>query len=532
MVILQASRLERWKGHAIHLAALGLLRDIPGWECWLAGGVQKSGEGRFLRELRRAVARAGIADRVRFLGQRADVPRLMAAADVFCQPNTGPEPFGFVLMEALHAGLPVITSDLGGAIEIVNPTCGILTRPGDPRAVAAALLSLINDRASRRALGAVGPARAASLCDPVRQLNTAAELLHPAAPRSESVVLGNLAGTLRHGGQGGADHGCRPSSMGYRAKNGRLRVLHLYSGNLYGGIETFLTTMARSRHLAPEMEPEFGLCFRGRLWDELVATKVTVHHLGSVRLSRPWTVSRSRARLRQILADRRPDVVVTHDSWPHTVFAPVVREAGIRLVHFIHGQAHRGHWLDRLASRTPPDLCVAHSRFTAGRPRPCTRQFRSKCGTAPRSAPSLNGPVRSEVRRELGTPDRAVVILQASRLERWKGQAVHLAALALLRDIPGWECWLAGGVQKSGERRFLNELRSIARRAGIVDRVRFLGQRADVPRLMAAADVFCQPNTGPEPYGIVLVEALYAGLPVVTSGLAVRPRSWTKNVQS
>ena len=70
---------------------------------------------------------------MRFLGQREDVPRLMAAADVFCQPNTGPEPFGIVLVEALYAGLPVVTSGFGGAAEIVDQTCGVLTAPGDAR---------------------------------------------------------------------------------------------------------------------------------------------------------------------------------------------------------------------------------------------------------------------------------------------------------------------------------------------------------------------------------------------------------------
>ena len=179
-MILQASRLERWKGHAVHLAALGLLRDMPGWECWLAGGVQKAGEERFLNELRSAGEQAGIADRVRFLGQRSDVPRLMAAADVFCQPNTGPEPFGFVLVEALHAGLPVVTSDFGGAVEIVDTSCGVLTKPGDHEAVAAALRDLIEDPSRRRALGAVGPGRAESICDPTRQLNAAAAILQPA----------------------------------------------------------------------------------------------------------------------------------------------------------------------------------------------------------------------------------------------------------------------------------------------------------------------------------------------------------------
>jgi len=297
-----------------------------------------------------------------------------------------------------------------------------------------------------------------------------------------------------------------------------LKVLHLYAGNLYGGIETLLTTMARLRNLAPGMEPEFGLCFRGRLWDELVATGAAVHDLGPVRVSRPWTVWRARGRLRQILADSRAEVVVTHEFWPHAVFAPVVRWAGVRLVNLVHGVATGRNWRERWASLTPPDLVLANSRFTAGSVGNVFPGTRVEVWHYPVARPTLEGPARAEVRAEFGTPDGTVVILQASRLERWKGQAAHLSALAILRDIPGWECWLAGGVQKAGESEFMAKLRTTANRAGIADRVRFLGQRADVPRLMAAADVFCQPNIGPEPFGIVFVEALYAGLPVVTSG--------------
>ena len=297
-----------------------------------------------------------------------------------------------------------------------------------------------------------------------------------------------------------------------------MKVLHLYAGNLYGGIETLLTTMARLRHLAPGMEPEFGLCFRGRLWDELVATGAAVHDFGPVRLSRPWTVGQARGRLYQVLADSRPEVVVAHDSWPHAVFAPVVRRASIRLVHFVHGQANGRHWLERLASRTPPDLVIANSQFCAGSVGNVFPGVRVEAWNLPVAQLDTDKKARAVVRSQLGTSEVAVVILQASRLERWKGQAIHLAALGLLRDVPAWECWLAGGIQKAGEAQFLDELRSAVERAGIADRVRFLGQRADVPRLMAAADVFCQPNTGPEPFGIVFVEALYAGLPVVTSG--------------
>ena len=236
-------------------------------------------------------------------------------------------------------------------------------------------------------------------------------------------------------------------------KGDTLKVLHLYSGNLYGGIEVGLATMARLRHLAPAMESEFGLCFRGRLWNDLVATGAMVYDLEPVRLSRPWMVWRARERLRQVLENSPPDVVVTHDSWPHTVFAPIVRRAGIRLVHSIHGIVNRGYWLDRLASRTPPDLIVANSRFTAGLVRTVFPASPVKVWHAPRALPARNGSVRREVRSELGTAEEAVVILQASRLERWKGHAVHLAALGRLRRhagvgvLAGWRC-AKGGREK------------------------------------------------------------------------------------
>src|SRR5205823_8856307 len=134
---------EGWKGHDLLLRALGGLRDLSGWVCWTAGGAQRPAEAAYLAELRQTAARLGIADRVRFLGHRADVPRLLAAADIHCQPNTGPEPFGIALIEALHAGLPVVTSRLGGAVEFVDATCGVLVEPSDPSALAAALTALL-----------------------------------------------------------------------------------------------------------------------------------------------------------------------------------------------------------------------------------------------------------------------------------------------------------------------------------------------------------------------------------------------------
>ena len=176
-VILQACRLEPLKGHEVLLEALGRLRDRPGWVAWIAGGVQRPRERAYLEGLLTQAEALGISDRVRFLGHRSDVSRLLAAADIHCQPNTGPESFGIAFIEALYARLPVVSTWIGGAVEIVTESCGVLVPPIDPAPLAEALVALIDQPEARRRLGAAGPERARSLCDPAATLARIEDLL-------------------------------------------------------------------------------------------------------------------------------------------------------------------------------------------------------------------------------------------------------------------------------------------------------------------------------------------------------------------
>jgi glycosyltransferase involved in cell wall biosynthesis len=163
-----ASRFERCKGHMELLHAAAALRGD--WTIWIAGGAQQPHEREYERELRAAAAALPDSRRVVFLGERTDVAALLRAADVHCQPNTGPDAFGLAFVEALYAGLPVVTTDIGGAGEIVTPACGVLLPAGDRTALASSLQSLIDDPGRRAALGAAGPSRARTLCDPDRQM--------------------------------------------------------------------------------------------------------------------------------------------------------------------------------------------------------------------------------------------------------------------------------------------------------------------------------------------------------------------------
>src|SRR5262245_2790949 len=234
------------------------------------------------------------------------------------------------------------------------------------------------------------------------------------------------------------------------------------------------------------MAPEFSLCFRGRLWDELQATGATVHDLGEVRFSRPWSVWRARRGLRALLSREHFDVVACHACWPHALFAPVVRRVEVPLVFWAHDIAAGDHWLERRASRIPPDLVLANSRCTASSMSILFPAVRTEVQYLPVAPPPPldREAVRRSVRSELRAREDAVVIVIACRLERWKGHAVLLDALGRLRDLSGWECWIAGGVQRHSEQEYLAGLQCAVRQIGIESRVRFLGQRRDSRQLL------------------------------------------------
>ena len=147
------------------------MQDITNWEYWIVGGVQRESEQSYRAELERQIQELGLEDRVRWLGQRNDVPQVLTASDIFCQPNLGAEPFGIAFIEALYAGLPVVTVRIGGGGEIVTPACGYAVPEGNVMAVTMALQELVKNSARRQELHVAAKARACDLCDPQRQMD-------------------------------------------------------------------------------------------------------------------------------------------------------------------------------------------------------------------------------------------------------------------------------------------------------------------------------------------------------------------------
>lgn len=144
-----------WPSDAVVLLAAGALVDHKGHR-WLVEAMQHlpdlhlaiAGEGRLRAGLARR-ARA-LGSRIRLLGHRDDMGRLLGSADLFVHPSVE-EGMGQVLVEAQLAGLPVVATAVGGVPEVVLPP-GRLVPPRDPLALARAIRELLADSGAREEL--------------------------------------------------------------------------------------------------------------------------------------------------------------------------------------------------------------------------------------------------------------------------------------------------------------------------------------------------------------------------------------------
>jgi glycosyltransferase involved in cell wall biosynthesis len=525
VVILQASRMQESKGHRLLVDALAHIRSNPRWTCWITGRAQRPAEAVYEDELRRQVQRLGLSERIRFVGMYDDLPALMNATDVFCQPNVRPEPFGSAFVEALASGLPVVTTRMGGPVEIVTRACGRLVEP-TPAAVGDALLSLVVDDDERGRLAQAGPRRAREIGEPRTRVNEMMTVVASVVPRMTESPVPDGGDTRAPGSLSWADRLRRGTdsvasvSWNRAVGAGPTRVLHVHAGNLHGGVETYLRTLAQSASLCPTLSMDFALCFERRLARELREAGARLHMVGPLRIRFPNRVVAARWKLARAMEETQYDVVVTHSVWSHALFGPVVRARGARLVYHMHDIPDLTSWLDRWASTVQPDAVLCYTRYLADAGRALfpgvPRHVVSPPSRLDRRGPAVG---RDQVRASLGVGPGQIVILCASRLESWKGHPLLIQALAMIRDDPRWTCWIAGGPQRTSEIPYATSLRDQVARLGLSDRVQFLGQRSDMPDLFGAADIHCQPNTSPEPFGQAFVEALGAGLPVITTDM-------------
>jgi glycosyltransferase involved in cell wall biosynthesis len=112
--------------------------------------------GTYHKRVRAEAERLGVADQVIWLGHRKDVPRVLTAADVFVLP-TLEDNLPLAILEAMALGLPVVSTRVGGIPEcVISGVTGEVVRPRNAKALAAALVPLLQDAELRQKYGAAG----------------------------------------------------------------------------------------------------------------------------------------------------------------------------------------------------------------------------------------------------------------------------------------------------------------------------------------------------------------------------------------
>ena len=236
--------------------------------------------------------------------------------------------------------------------------------------------------------------------------------------------------------------------------------------------------------------------------------------------------ARSAARLVRII--RREHVAVVHVNEILDIYAGIAARAA-RVPVVWHIRADMSSWPSPLRALLPRVVNALSAQIVAVSASVREEVFRRHGVTTSKVRvihdpgphpsdfhPAVDG---SAVRRELGVPDDAALVVLVSKLVEPKGHRVLLqAAPQVLRSFPDTRFAIVGGdVDGAHHRRYADGLRRMPDELGIGSAVTFTGFRSDIPQIMAAADIVVHCATHPDPFPGVVLQAMAVGKPVIAS---------------
>ncbi|MFH1690675.1 MAG: glycosyltransferase [Candidatus Eisenbacteria bacterium] len=304
------------------------------------------------------------------------------------------------------------------------------------------------------------------------------------------------------------------------------KVLHVVESMKAGGAERVVVEYAKW-HDRSRYEPEVCCVLSsGPFADSVASSGVPVHVLGRKSRFDLGAIFR----LARIVRRGRFDVVHNHNfaalaaGLPASVLGRA--RAVIRTEHnVLRTRGPARHYVSRAAAlREDAQIAVSdavrRAHTDCGRIRPGRFVTVLNGVDEERLAPSAD---RASVRRQLGLPDDAVVCLNVGSLTEQKNRRTLLDAAARLTDIDELRLLVVGSGPEE------EELRGRVNELGLSGRVLLLGQRLDVPDLLAASDIFVLSSDW-EGLPITILEAMAAGVPCVATAVGGVPEALTDGV--
>ena len=248
-----------------------------------------------------------------------------------------------------------------------------------------------------------------------------------------------------------------------------------------------------------------------------------VHVVEAGRLRQPVRLARAVRRLAAITRRENADLVLGWLAKGQVYAGLAARWAGRPAVWFQHGLPADLHWMDRLATLLPARGVLACSAAGAQMQHRALWPHRPTRVVHPavevrRFAPDAL-PAPRAMRGKLGLPTEGPLVGMVGRLQRWKGMHTFVAAMPrVLRAHPDAHGLIVGG-KHDLEPNYQEEVTRQIQRLGLEGRIIQAGFQTNVPEWMQALDVFVHASDR-EPFGMVIIEAMALGKPVVAGAAA------------
>jgi len=284
-----------------------------------------------------------------------------------------------------------------------------------------------------------------------------------------------------------------------------------------GGAEQLLRALLRCGRSAKGVSWQVAFLEDGPLRAEFDALGVPTTVVAAGRLRQGGRYAATVARLARLFRRERIDVALSWMVKAHLYAGPAAWLAEVPALWYQHGIPQSAGWMDRLATLIPARGVVACSEAAARvqRRRWPVRTVRTvhPCVELDRFDPERLPPP-AEARRRLGLPEAGPLVGIVGRMQRWKGVHVFIEALPKIMDAhPDVHGVVVGG-RHDLEPDYADHVEALVARHDLADRLTLAGFQENVPLWMQAMDVVVHASER-EPFGMVIVEAMALGKPVV-----------------
>lgn len=292
------------------------------------------------------------------------------------------------------------------------------------------------------------------------------------------------------------------------------KVLYISPNGYLGGAERFVLTAAKAHAAGNKIAASILFFSGGEAYEEAKMAGLECYILKqSFRFRYPWKLFSALMEIRTIVKKIDPDILQLTMPYSHISLSLATFGLNIKKVWFQHGPV--GGWIDRLANLFPVDVILYNSLDVQTRHRQTW-----PCANVKNQELIINYGINPSFTKHTLFQSSPLALGTAGRICYWKGFHLLLMALGELKQeasLKPFKLQIAGSVKMQIDQQYKNKLLELTKTYNLISEVEFLEHKNNMEEFYHNIDIFIHTSVIPEPFGLVVAEAMINGCLVVAS---------------